>query len=77
MSDYKYQELFDHWRSKALSAGFTLNQFRTQFNFFVELDNQCELTKAVGAKMTYMSLVKQRNEELTLINREMENIQWI
>lgn len=77
MSDNKYQELFEHWRSKALSSGFTLNQFRTQFNFFVELDNQCELTKAVGAKMTYMSLVKQRNDELMLVNREMENIQWL
>lgn len=77
MSDNKYQELFEHWRGKALSAGFTLNQFRTQFNFFVELDNECVLTKAVGAKMAYMSLVKQRNAELNLINREMENIQWL
>ena len=77
MSDNKYQELFEHWRGKALSDGFTLNQFRTQFNFFVELDNECALTKAVGAKMTYMSLVKQRNTELNLVNREMENIQWL
>ena len=77
MSDNKYQELFEHWRGKALSAGFTRNQFRTQFNFFVELDNECVLTKAVGAKMAYMSLVKQRNAELNLISREMENIQWL
>ena len=77
MSDNKYQELFEHWRNKALSAGFTLNQFRTQYNFFVELDNECALTKAVGAKMAYMSLVKQRNIELTLVNKEMENMQWL
>ena len=77
MSDNKYQELFEHWRSKALSAGFTLNQFRNQFNFFVELDNECVLTKAVGAKMAFMSLVKQRNAEFNLVNREMENIQWL
>lgn len=77
MSDNKYQELFEHWRGKALSAGFTLNQFRTQYNFFVELNNECALTKAVGAKMAYMSLVKQRNTELALVNREMENIQWL
>lgn len=77
MSDNKYQELFEHWRGKALSAGFTLNQFRTQYNFFVELNNECALTKAVGAKMAYMSLVKQRNTELNLVNREMENIQWL
>lgn len=77
MSDNKYQELFEHWRNKALSDGFTLNQFRTQFNFFVELNNECALTKAVGAKMAYMSLVKQRNTELALVNREMENIQWL
>ena len=77
MSDNKYQELFEHWRNKALSAGFTLNQFRTQYNFFVELDNECTLTKAVGAKMTYMSLVKERNTELALVNKEMENMQWL
>ena len=77
MSDNKYQELFEHWRNKALSAGFTLNQFRAQFNFFVEVDNQCELTKAVGAKIAFQSLVKQHNDELMLINKEMENIQWL
>jgi hypothetical protein len=76
MSDNKYQELFEHWRNKSLSAGFTLNQFRTQFNFFVEKDNQCELTNAVGAKMAYQSLVRHRNNELMLVNKEMENMQW-
>ena len=77
MSDYQYQEIFESWRSKTLSAGFTLNQFRERFNFFVEADNACELTKAVGAKMAYTSLVKQRNEELQLMQSEMENVRWL
>ncbi len=77
MSDYKYQEIFESWRSKALSAGFTLNQFRTRFNFFVEHDNTCELTKAVGAKMAYVSLVRQHQEELNMMQREMENVRWL
>ena len=77
MSDYQYQEIFESWRNKALSNGFTLNQFRMQYNFFVEADNTCELTKAVGAKMAYMSLVKQRQDELQLVQREMENMQWL
>jgi len=77
MSDYQYQEIFESWRNKTLSAGFNLNQFRARFNFFVEADNVCELTKAVGAKMAYMSLVKQRNEELKEMQREMENVRWL
>lgn len=77
MSDYQYQEIFETWRNKALSAGFTLNQFRSRYNFFVERDNICELTKAVGAKMAYMSLVKQHQEELRLVQSEMENVRWI
>lgn len=77
MSDYQYQEIFETWRNKALSAGFTLNQFRNRYNFFVEADNVCELTKAVGAKMTYVSLVRQHQEELRLVQSEMENVRWI
>ena len=77
MSDDKYQEIFETWRNKALSAGFSLNQFRVRFNFFVEHDNTCDLTKAVGAKMAYVSLVKQHHEELLLVNQEMENIRWV
>lgn len=77
MNECKYQELFEMWRNKALKDGFTLNQFRAQFNFFVELNNTCMLTKAVGAKMAYASLVRQRNNELQLVNKEMENIQWL
>jgi hypothetical protein len=77
MSDYQYQEIFETWRNKTLSEGFTLNQFRSRYNFFVERDNICELTKAVGAKMAYMSLVKQHQEELRLVQSEMENVRWI
>jgi len=77
MSEQKYQEIFESWRIKTLSAGFTLNQFRSRYNFFVEHDNTCELTKAVGAKMAYMSLVKQRQEELNIMQREMENVRWL
>lgn len=77
MNEYKYQELFEMWRNKALKEGFTLNQFREKFNFFVERNNKCELTKAVGAKMTYVSLVRQRNNELQLVSKEMENMRWL
>ncbi len=77
MIDDKYQEIFETWCNKTLSAGFTLNQFRNRYNFFVEHDNTCGLTKAVGAKMAYVSLVKQRHEELLLVNQEMENIRWV
>lgn len=77
MSDYQYQEIFESWLNKTLTAGFTLNQFRARYNFFVEQDNTCELTKAVGAKMTYLSLVKQRQEELNLVKSEMENVSWL
>ena len=77
MSDYQYQEIFETWRKKTLAAGFSLNKFRERFNFFVTNDNTCELTKAVGAKMTYVSLVKQHQEELRLVQSEMENARWI
>ena len=77
MSEQKYQEIFESWRNKTLSAGFTLNEFRSRYNFFIEHDNTCELTKAVGAKMTYMSLIRQRQEELNMMQKEMENVQWL
>ena len=77
MRNSKYTEIFETWKRKALDAGFTLNQFREKFNFFVETNNTCEITKAVGAKMAYMSLVKQHNVELQLVNKEMENVQWL
>ena len=77
MSDYQYQEIFESWRKKALSAGFSPNQFRVRFSFFVEHNNTCELTKAVGAKMTYISLTRQHQEELQLVQSEVEDVQWL
>lgn len=77
MSDDKYHEIFEMWRDKTLSAGFTITDFRMKYNFFVTRDNVCNLTRAIGAKMAYKSLVKQRHEELKLVQREMENIRWV
>lgn len=76
MSDHDYEDLYDMWRQKAIDAGFPLNHFRIHFNRFVGPDNMCSFTKAIGAKLAFKSLISQRNDEIQLVQKEMENIQW-
>ena len=77
MSDTDYKDLYDMWQRKAMSAGFTRNEFRCHYRKYVTPENMCALTSALGAKMAYRSLVANKKIELNSINKEMENIQWI
>ena len=77
MSDSQYKDLYDSWRRKALKEGFTLNQFRSAINGIINADERCEITKAIGAKMAFRSLMEIRTVEIALIQKEMENIQWL
>ena len=73
----EYEELYDMWRGRAMSEGFGLNEFREHFGRYVEASNVCEMTKALGAKLAYMSLCRQRQEECEAIEKEMENVLWL
>ena len=73
----EYEELYEMWRRRAMSEGFGLNEFREHFGRYVEVDNVCVMTKALGAKLAYMSLCQQRREEYEAINQEMENVTWL
>jgi len=76
MSDSKYIDIYNEWRRKAIDDRFTLNEFRCAFNRLVEPGDNCAMTKAIGAKMAYRSLVRNREAELRLVQREMENMRW-
>lgn len=76
MSDSKYIDIYNEWRRKATNNGFTLNEFRCAYNRLVESRETCAMTKAIGAKMAYRSLVRNKEAELKLVQREMENIRW-
>lgn len=76
MSDSKYIDIYNEWRRKATSNGFTLNEFRCAYNRLVESRETCMMTKAIGAKMAYRSLVRNKEAELKLVQREMENMRW-
>ena len=65
------------WRRRAIEEGFTLNQFREHFGIYVEASNVCSRTKALGAEIAYMSLVRRRREEVRDVEREMEVVQWM
>ena len=73
----EYEDLYDAWRRRALSEGFSLNEFREHFGRYVEVGNVCALTKALGAKLAYMSLCRQRQEECALVQKEMESVLWL
>ena len=76
MSDADYKDLYDMWQRKAMSAGFTCNEFRCHYRKYVTPENTCALTSALGAKMAYRSLVANKKIEINAISKEMENIQW-
>ena len=76
MSDSKYTDIYNEWRRKATNNGFTLNEFRCAYNRLVEPRETCAMTKAIGAKMAYRSLVRNKEAELKLVQREMENMRW-
>lgn len=77
MSNSHYQDIYNKWKSKATKEGFTLNQFRSHYGKYVEADNKCLMTKAIGARFAYKSLVENRNIEFKIMKKENENIRWI
>ena len=77
MKDSVYKDIFNSWKTKSINEGVTKNQFRSHYNKYVEVKETCAITKAVGARMAYKSLVESRNIEFKTVKREMENIRWI
>ena len=77
MKDSNNKDIFNSWRKKSIKEGFTLNQFRAHYSKYVEAKETCSMTKAIGARMAYKSLVESRNVEFKTMKREMENIRWI
>ena len=77
MSESGYIEIYNEWKNKAIKAGFTLNQFRSAYGNIVSPKEECAMTKAIGAKMAFRTLVEIRTAEIDLVQKEMENIQWL
>jgi hypothetical protein len=77
MSESAYIDIYNEWKNKAIKAGFTLNQFRSAYGNLVSSKEDCEMTKAIGAKMAFRSLQTIRKAELDQVQKEMENVQWL
>ena len=73
----EYEELYEMWRRRAVCEGFGLNEFREHFGKYVGVDNVCEMTKALGAKLAYRSLCQERREEYVLVKQELEGVTWL
>ena len=76
MSDADYKDLYNMWQRKAMSSGFTRNEFRCHYRKYVNPENTCALTSALGAKLAYRSLVANKEMELNTVQKEMENMSW-
>ena len=77
MTDKNYLDIYDMWRRKAIDKGIKLNDFRSQYNQFVEANNRCAMTAAIGAKLTYVSLIKNRNDEFYKVNKEVASLNYL
>lgn len=77
MKNSQYKDIFNSWKNKSIKAGFTLNQFRSHYGKYVEAKETCSMTKAIGARMAYRSLIETRDLEYKSMKMEMENIRWI
>ena len=63
MTDKNYLDIYDMWRRKTTNKGIKLNDFRSQYNQFVKPNNRCAMTAAIGAKLTYITLIKDKSNE--------------
>lgn len=73
MSKETYLDLYDQWKSKALSAGFRFKQFQFHVNrFLTEEGKQCPESIAIAAKMAFRALEEERIVELQL-----QSVMWI
>lgn len=77
MTDKNFLDIYDMWRRKAIDKGIKLNDFRNQYNQFVEPNNQCTMTAAIGAKLTYTTLIKNKKDELDKVNKEVSRIKFL
>lgn len=77
MTDKNYLDIYDMWRRKAIDQGIKLNDFRNQYNQFVEPNNQCAMTAAIGAKLTYIALIKNKTDELNKVNQEVASLNFL
>jgi hypothetical protein len=77
MTDNNYLDIYDMWRRKAIDQGIKLNDFRNQYYQFVEVNNRCMMTAAIGAKLTYTTLIKNKKDELDKVNKEVSRIKFL
>ena len=63
MTDINLMDIYDTWRRKAIDEGFKLNNFREHYNRYVYAGEKDLMTCAVGAKLAYLSLIKERRED--------------
>lgn len=63
MTDKNLMDIYDTWRRKAINKGFKLNSFREHYNRYVCADEKDLMTCAVGSKLAYLSLIKERRED--------------
>ena len=77
MIDKNYLDIYDMWRRKAIDKGIKLNDFRSQYNQFVEVNNRCAMTAAIGAKLTYITLTRNNKDEFDKVNKEVSRIKLL
>ena len=74
MTDKNFLDIYDMWRRKAIDKGIKLNDFRSQYNQFVEPNNRCAMTAAIGAKLTYVVLIRNKKDEFDKVNKEVSSL---
>ena len=72
----KYLDLYTYWKSRSSKEGFSNKQFNETFSRYVDQREHDPMTIALGAKITYKTLIKERNEFQT-IQYEIENAYWV
>ena len=77
MTDKNFLDIYDMWRRKAVNKGIKLNDFRSQYNQFVEPSNKCAMTAAIGAKLTYTALIKNKKDEFNKVNKEVTSLNYL
>ena len=78
MSNNKYIEIYNQWKNKAITDGFTFKQFWNHCNIYIRLDGLSNPEDcAMAAKLAYRSLHELRIEECKTVELELTNCSWL
>ena len=78
MSNNKYIELYNQWKNKAISDGFTFKQFWHHCNIYISLDGLSNPEDcAMAAKLAYRSLHEDLSADSKRVELELTNCTWL